>query len=188
MGTAMLRVCALCALLLSAVPPASASGDLGLSLKTGEGGGGIGAQLAYNFTPHWQAALGVGGAGIPYLIILDMDNTRTDSYSLLGKYYWKHVYLSTGYSLKRTRVYKKESGIVHRASAASHGIPLHLGYEFGNRKGFYFSASAGLFYVFRNGGAKVMGPGEEAWSDARTVDTGAGLGFTLGYYFDVFGP
>ena len=63
---------------------------------------------------------------------------------------------------------------------------MHLGYEFGNRQGFYFAASAGVFYVFKDGGERVMGPGESAWSDAKTVDTGPSVGLTLGYYFDVF--
>ena len=186
MGPALSRACALFALLLSAASPASASGNMGLSLKTGEGGGSIGAQLAYNFDPHWQAAFGVGGAGIPY--IAELGKVRTDSYSLIGKYYLKHVYLSTGYSLKHTRVREYADNAVHRASAASNGIPLHLGYEFGNRKGFFFSASAGLLYVFRNGGERVMGPGDAAWSDARTVDTGPSLGLAVGYYFSLLGP
>lgn len=186
MGPAVSRACALCTFFLSALTSASASGNIGLSLKSGEGGGSIGAQLAYNFNSHWQAAFGVGGAGIPYFV--ELGKVRTDSYSLIGKYYLKHVYLSTGYSLKHTRVREYAADTFHRASAFSHGIPLHLGYEFGNRKGFFFSASAGLLYVFRNGGERVMGPEKEAWSDARTVDTGAGLGFTLGYYFDAFGP
>lgn len=158
---------------------------MGLALKAGEGGGAIGTQVAWNLSPHWQAALGVGGAGVPYII--DVGSERTDSYYLLGKYYLKHVYFAAGYSLKHSRVYATVDGIVYRESAASHGIPLHLGYEFGNRQGFFFAASAGYLYVFRNGGERVMGPGEESWSNARTEDSGPSLGFTLGYYFDVFG-
>ena len=90
----MIRACALSAFLLAAAPPASAVGDVGVSLKTGEGGGGIGAQVAYNFDPHWQAALGIGGASIPYLV--ELGDVRTDSYSLLGKYYLKHLYFAAG--------------------------------------------------------------------------------------------
>jgi hypothetical protein len=156
-------------------------GDLGLSLKAGESGGGFGTQLSYNFDAHWQAAVGVGGAGIPYLI--EFGSTRTDSYYLMGKYYLRHLYFATGYCLKRTRVVVSSGGEIHTGAASAHGIPLHLGYEFGNRKGFYFAASAGLLYVFRNGDRKVMGPEQAAWSDARTAATGPSVGFTLGYYF-----
>lgn len=161
-------------------------GRLGLSLKAGEAGGVFGTQLAYNFDANWQATLGVGGAGIPYLI--EFGNARTDSYALLGKYYLKHVYLATGYSLKRTRVVVVSGGETHRGDLTAHGLPVYLGYEFGNRRGFFFSTSVGLVYVFKNGDRRVMGPEDAAWSDARTVKSGPSLGLTLGYYFDLFRP
>lgn len=186
----VLRACLLVLLLLPLLLPVSAAaqafgpGAIGLSLKAGEGGGVLGAQLAYNFDAHWQAALGVGGAGIPYL--LEFGEARTDNYSLMGKYYLKHVFFATGYSLKRTRVVRVANGELHRGERSAHGLPLYVGYEFGNRRGFFFSTSMGLLYVFKNDDRQVMGPGDEVWSDARTAKTGPSLGLTLGYYFDVF--
>lgn len=188
MGAAMFRRAALASLLVLAgglrSPRSAGIGDLGLSLKAGESGGGFGTQLAYNLNPSWQAALGVGGASIPYFI--EFGNTRTDSYYLMGKYYLHHLYFATGYSLKHTRVVVASGGDVHRGSASAHGIPLHIGYEFGSRSGFFFATSIGMLYVFRNGEEQVLKDGEEAWSDARTVATGPSVGFTLGYYFHLF--
>ena len=156
-------------------------GRFGLAVKTGEGSGGFGAQAAYNFDPHWQALIGVGGASIPYLF--EYSNARTDSYFLLGKYYFRHLFLASGYSHKRSRADRAIDGVIYRDAASAHGIPLHVGYEFGMRRGFFFSTSVGLLYVFRGGDREVRAGTDSVWTRIRTAATGPSVGLTLGYYF-----
>jgi hypothetical protein len=163
--------------------PAREIGHLGLAVKSGESSGGFGAQAAYNFDPHWQALMGVGGASIPY--ILEYGNARTDSYFLMGKYYFRHLFLASGYSHKRSRVDRAIDGEVYSDAASAHGVPLHFGYEFGKRRGFFFSTSVGLLYVFRGADREVSAGVDSTWTRIRTAATGPSVGLTLGYYFSL---
>lgn len=173
--------CSLLGTVFLSIPSAREVGRLGLAVKSGEGSGGFGAQAAYNFDSHWQALVGVGGASIPY--ILEYGNARTDSYFLMGKYFFRHLYLATGYSHKRSRADRAILGRVYRDAASAHGLPLHVGYEFGHRRGFFFSTSVGLLYVFRGADREVRAGTDTTWTTIRTAATGPSVGLTLGYYF-----
>jgi hypothetical protein len=168
---------------LLTAPSAQEFGRLGLAVKSGESSGGFGAQFAYNFDPHWQAVVGVGGASIPY--ILEFGNARTDSHFLMGKYFFRHLFLASGYSHKRSRADRAIGGRVYRDAASAHGLPFHVGYEFGNRKGFFFSTSVGLLYVFQGGDREVRAGADSLWTTIRTAATGPSVGLTLGYYFSL---
>lgn len=173
------------ALVLGPVLPAPARaepfGPYGLAIKTGEGAGGFGAQLAYNFTSHWQACAGVGGASIPY--ILEFGHSRTDSYFLMGKYFLHHLYFGAGYSQKRTRVERSNKERLYRDQGVEHGLLTHLGYEFGNRQGFFFSTSIGFLYIPGGGGRTLIAGEGPNVSEAKTAATGPSIGITLGHYF-----
>lgn len=159
-------------------------GRFGLAVKSGEAAGPMGIQLAWNLSPHLQ--LCAGGGGVADLLIY-VNRSRTDSYFLTGKAYLKHLYVQTGYSLKVTKSEyldpeQKERGVL-KASRAEHGIPLHIGYEFGHRRGFYFSTSAGILIV-PDGGGKRVGPFVDGIpkSDAVSARTGPSFGMSVGYY------
>lgn len=180
-------VAALLPVALLAVPASSRSiGQLGLALKTGENAGGFGAQASYNFDAHWQAAAGVGGASIPWF--LELGDARTDSYFVMGKYYFKHLYFGAGYSVKRARLAKSLGDVVEQRTSDAHGIPLTLGYEFGHRKGFYFSSSIGFLQVFKNGGQtlRIEDPANpDNFASVTTASSGPSMGLSIGYYFDM---
>lgn len=171
-------------LLLHVPARAGTFGPYGLAIKTGEGAGGFGAQLAYNLTPHWQACAGVGGASIPY--ILEFGHSRTDSYFLMGKYFLHHLYFGAGYSQKRTRVERSNKERLYRDQGVEHGLLTHLGYEFGNRQGFYFSTSIGFLYIPGGGDRKLSAGEGPNVSEANTAATGPSIGITLGHYFQGF--
>lgn len=178
---------ALAAILLEPSPGACAARDFGpygLAIKMGEGAGPFGAQVAYNLNPSWQVLAGVGGASIPYL--LDIGHARTDSYFLMGKFFLHHAYFSAGYSFKRTRVERSVGDKVYSASGREQGIPFHLGYEFGRRKGFFFSTSFGFLYVPGFGDRELRAGTDSLHTTARTAKTGASIGLTVGYYFPGF--
>jgi hypothetical protein len=192
MKTLPIAACLLCAPaaaevtapVAEATPPVAESreyGRFGLSLKSGEAAGAMGIQFAWNFNCHVQVCAGAGGVADldPFLT---GDRGRTDSYFLLGKAYWDHAYLATGYSLKVSRFEKTLSGEVLTASRAENGIPLHVGYEFGHRSGFYFSTSIGYLYVL-GGGQRDVAQGTAAEpSKSRTAKSGPSAGVAVGYY------
>lgn len=157
-------------------------GRFGLSLKMGECAGAFGIHAAYNLDRHWQLAAGVGGTGLP-MFLAQFGDARTDSYFLLGRAYLKHLYFSTGYSLKRSRVTMGIDGIVYDESAIAHGIPFHLGYEFGRRRGFFFATSIGFLYVFKGGGETVKIDQPRGTATTQAAQTSPSIGVSLGYYF-----
>lgn len=174
-------------LLLSLVLAATAAraqdfGRYGLSLKMGECAGAFGIHAAYNLDRHWQLAAGVGGTGLP-LFLAQFGDARTDSYFVLGRAYLKHLYFSTGYSVKRSRVTMGIDGAVFEESATAHGIPFHLGYEFGRRRGFFFSTSVGFLYVFKNAGKTVKIEQPRGTAITETAQSSPSVGMSLGYYF-----
>jgi hypothetical protein len=159
-------------------------GRFGLAVKTGEAAGPMGIQLAWNPSPRFQ--LCAGGGGVADLLVY-VNRSRTDSYFVMAKAYRKHLYIQTGYSLKVTKTeYLDESGgepRILRDSRAEHGIPMHVGYEFGHRRGFYFSTSAGYIFV-PGGGGKTVGPEVEGepGASSRSARSGPSLGMSVGYY------
>jgi len=172
----------LAALLLGAASAASAQefGRFGLALKSGEGAGPMGIQLAWNFSPHLQAC--IGGGGTAELLVWE-DRSRTDSYFVMGKYYLKHLYFESGYSLKVTKAENVLGEEARTARRAEHGIPVYLGYEFGNRRGFYFSTAAGFLYVVGGGGRTVTPQiGTSEGIAATSAQSGPSFGMSVGYY------
>ncbi len=154
----------------------------GVGIKTGESAGGFGSQVSYNFSRHAQVSLGAGGVS-PFSWSTSSFNLRTDSYFAIGRYYFDHLYLSTGYSLKVTRVEMEHQGVFYNASRAVHGIPFSVGYEFGDRTGFFFAASAGGLWVPAGGGKTVkVDAGDGTSSSMNAADSGPSLGLSLGYY------
>lgn len=177
-------VIALAFSLVAACASAQEYGRFGLAVKSGEAAGPMGIQLAWNLSPRLQAC--VGGGGVADLLIY-VNRSRTDSYFLMGKVYLKHLYAQTGYSLKVTKSEyldpeRKDRGVL-KASRAEHGIPLHIGYEFGHRRGFYFSTSAGILFV-PDGGGRQVGPFVDGIPkvNAISAQTGPSFGMSVGYY------
>ncbi|MDB5051062.1 MAG: hypothetical protein JWO30_4133 [Fibrobacteres bacterium] len=170
------------ALLLLAAAPSGAQeyGRMGLALKSGAAAGPMGIQLAWNFSPHIQICAGGGGTSD---LLAVLDRSRTDSYFLMGKYYLQHLFFETGYALKTTKaenVVMEKSRLVSRTEQA---IPMHIGYEFGHRRGFYFATSVGYFYVIGGGGA-VVSPRIDASQgvSATSAESGPTAGLSVGYY------
>ena len=158
-------------------------GRFGLGLKSGEAAGAMGIQVAWNFNRHLQACAGAGGmTDLDVALAFLKDRSRTDSYYLLGKVYWDHLYLSTGYSLKVSKIEEAMSGGVFTANKSEQGIPFHLGYEFGHRQGFFYSTSVGYLYVFGGGNRDVAKGTILVSSKARTAKTGPSFGMAIGYY------
>jgi hypothetical protein len=168
-----------------AAPPSTPEAEpfcrFGVGIKTGESAGGFGSQFSYNFSRHWQASIGAGGISAFSWSTSSFDS-RTDSYFALGRYYLDHLFFATGYSLKITQVQLERGGVFYEASRTAHGIPVYLGYEFGDRMGFFFAASAGGLWVPVNGGktVSVTADGETVSSDA--AGSGPSVGLSVGYY------
>jgi hypothetical protein len=156
-------------------------GHFGLALKSGEAAGVMGIQVAWNFNRHLQLCAGAGGiTDIDYLIT--GKRGRTDSYYLLGKVYWKHLYLTTGYSLKASKIERTQGDDIITNRKQEQGIPLSLGYEFGHRKGFYFSTSAGYLLVLTEGNRDVGTGSVLGASTSKTAKSGPNIGLSVGYY------
>jgi hypothetical protein len=155
-------------------------GRFGLGLKTGAAAGPMGVQLAWNFSPHIQAACGGGGTSD---LLAALDRSRTDSYFLLGKYYLQHVFFESGYAVKTTKAENVQSEKVRSVSRTEQAIPLHVGYEFGHRRGFYFATSVGYFFVIGGGGV-VVSPRIDAspGKSATSAESGLTAGLAVGYY------
>ena len=156
-------------------------GRFGLALKAGEAAGAMGIQVTWNFTHHAQICGGVGGVADldPFL---SGNRGRTDSYFLLAKGYWDHVYVATGYSLKKSRIEKVVTGSLYTANRSEQGIPFHIGYEFGHRSGFFYATSVGYHYVIGGGNRDVAAGTAIGTSTSRTAKSGPSLGMSIGYY------
>ncbi|HKP96928.1 MAG TPA: hypothetical protein VJ385_14340 [Fibrobacteria bacterium] len=183
---------ALLALLLSAAgSPARAQdyyGRMGVALKSGAAAGPMGIQLAWNFSPHWQICAGGGGTS-DVLTLLDRDRpgnsfSRTDSYFTMGKYYLDHVFFETGYALKVAKSESVQSERARVASRVQHAVPMHIGYEFGHRRGFYFASSVGYFLGVggRSGGLGFPGADMASLTGYASADSGPTVGLSVGYY------
>ncbi|MEO7776597.1 MAG: hypothetical protein ABIY63_03640 [Fibrobacteria bacterium] len=155
-------------------------GRFGLGLKTGAAAGPMGVQIAWNFSPHFQVSGGGGGTSD---LLAVLDRSRTDSYFLLGKYYLQHVFFEGGYALKTTKAENVQSEKVRSVSRTEQAIPMHVGYEFGHRRGFYFATSIGYFLVIGGGGV-VVSPriDASAGKSATSAESGPTAGLSVGYY------
>jgi predicted porin len=155
-------------------------GRFGLGLKTGAAAGPMGIQLAWNYNRHLQ--LCAGGGGTSELLAV-LDRSRTDSYFLMGKYYLDHLYFETGYARKTTKAEQVQSEKARMTFRTEHAIPMHIGYEFGHRRGFYFSTTAGYFYVIGEGGVLVSPRIDaEPGKTAKSAESGFTAGLSVGYY------
>jgi hypothetical protein len=176
------RIAAVLAVLAAGLAGAQAPAKWGLGVKMGEGAGGFGLQFQHNFSKHWQAAAGAGGIS-PFSWSSTSFNARTDSYFLHGKYYLGGWYFASGYSLKITKVQVESGGVFANASHTAHGIPFHAGYDFGNRRGFYFAASLGALWVPAGGGGQVEAKvADGASTSSSAAGSGPSIGLALGYY------
>lgn len=155
-------------------------GRFGLAVKSGAAAGPMGIQLAYNFSRHLQLCAGGGGTS-EYLSLLD--RSRTDSYFIMGKYYFDHLYFESGYARKTTKAESIQGEVADRTYRTEQAIPLHIGYEFGHRMGFYFSTTAGYFHVIGDGGVTVS-PRTDSDPElsARSAESGFTAGLSVGYY------
>jgi hypothetical protein len=189
MRTIHFWICLLClASMLQAQEDSSLSqpakrefGHFGLALKSGEAAGVMGIQVAWNFTRRLQFCAGAGGmTDVDYLVT--GKRGRTDSYYLLSKVYLDHLYLTTGYSLKVSKIERTLGDAIATNTKEEQGIPLSLGYEFGHRQGFYFSTSAGYLLVISEGNRDVGAGSEIGASTARTAKSGPNIGLSIGYY------
>lgn len=160
-------------------------GRLGFGIKTGECVGPFGSQVSYNLGSHLQVAAGVGGIRTD-IILIDFSGTRVDSYFLLAKYYFRHAYLSSGYSAKVISTQELDSNwVVHKDRLVTNGIPLHLGYEFGNRSGFFTAVSIGYIWVPVGGGRYLRKKNlsvTDGFTKVMGGDSGASAGVSIGYY------
>lgn len=155
-------------------------GRFGLAVKTGAAAGPMGIQLAYNFSRRLQLCAGGGGTS-EFLSLLD--RSRTDSYFIMGKYYFKHVFFESGYARKTTRAESIEGENAERRYITEQAIPLHVGYEFGHRLGFYFSTTAGYFHVIGDGGVLVSPRSNpDPKLSVRSAESGFTAGLSVGYY------
>ncbi len=155
-------------------------GRFGLAIKSGAAAGPIGIQLAWNINRHIQ--LCGGGGGTSELLSL-LDRSRTDSYFLMGKYYLDHLYFESGYARKTTKTEQIIGDRADNSYQTELAIPFHIGYEFGHRQGFYFSACAGYFYVLGGGGTVVSSRADvQPGTTARSAESGPTVGLSVGYY------
>lgn len=168
-------------LLLAAGASAQEFNRFGISLKSGEGAGPMGIQLAWNFTRHLQACVGGGGTAD---LLTFLDRSRTDSYFAMGKVYLDHLYFESGYSYKVTRAENVSGEQVRQAERREDGVPFYVGYEFGHRRGFYFSTAAGYLYIKGGGGVAVTPQKIDAQTGtpATSAKSGPSFGMSVGYY------
>jgi hypothetical protein len=162
-------------------------GRIGLALKSGAAAGAMGIQIAWNFTPHLQLCAGGGGTS-DFFSLFDRNRTgnsfsRTDSYFMMGKVYLDHVFFESGYALKVVQAETIVSERVRRAFRFQSAIPMHVGYEFGHRRGFYFATSAGYFLgVGGRAGFSLPGADIRQLTGYASADSGPTVGLSVGYY------
>ena len=155
-------------------------GRFGLAVKSGAAAGPMGIQLAWNLSRHFQ--LCAGGGGTTELLSI-LDRSRTDSYFVLGKYYLDHLFFESGFARKTTKAELIQGEEAHLAYRTEQAIPFQIGYEFGHRMGFYFSTTAGYFYVLGGGGKRAIPSNDPKPESApRSAESGPTIGLSVGYY------
>jgi hypothetical protein len=153
-------------------------GRFGLAIKSGAAAGPMGIQLAWNLSRSVQLCAGGGGTSDPFAI---HDRHRTDSYFMMGKYYLDHIFFETGYAVKVIRSEAIQAEKVDQHSRMQPAIPMHVGYEFGHRRGFYFATSVGYFYAI-GGGYALPSFDVSTLTSVEKADSGPTVGLTVGYY------
>jgi hypothetical protein len=167
------------ALSLAAAAQAESFNHVGLGLKTGESTGLLGLQLSANITKDVQLNAGWGTSA---LTIDQTDKMQVRSIFAAAKYYYGGWYASTGYTRKEVSVETEVDGRTYSDSKAEHGIPLHIGYEFGGRTGFYTTVSAGFLTILGGGGEKLIAGTPQTNVGTTTTESGLSLGLGIGYY------
>ena len=152
---------------------------LGLGIKAGESSGLAGLQASYNVTRDIQVNGGYGTMGMSML----GDNFRSESYFVAAKYYLGGWYASTGYTRKITSIELTAEGKEYSDSRSENGIPLHIGYEFGGRNGFYTTLSVGYLNVLGGGGKSFSVGTPQNNAGSTSAQSGPSLGLGLGFYF-----
>lgn len=162
-----------------------AFGRFGFGIKAGECAGYLGTQFSFNYSTRVQVAAGVGGLQSG-TIMIDFNRPRLESYFLLAKYYYRHVYVASGYNAIVSSTHGFDSSWVHYDSRhTAHGIPLHMGYEFGDRQGFFTAVSVGFIWVPVGGGKPLRKEYASRFGDytrSRGADSQPTAGVSIGYY------
>jgi hypothetical protein len=188
-----MKLSALILLLLAALQAQPANfGRYGLALRIGRASGGMGLQGSYNLSRNWQIGAGAGGVGWWQEWPLATEGkefkdvfVRSDGYFLEGRrYFLKHGYLASTYLWESSTLQAVKAEGEFQDRILEQAIFLDLGYEFGNRDGFYFSGSASYCYQF---GKQVRtlrtGPPGQTVSIGTEGGSSFGLQLALGYYF-----
>jgi hypothetical protein len=141
----------------------------------------LGLQLSANLTPDIQVNAGWGTTAVA----ITGDGSNDFSFHSLyaaAKYYYGGWYASSGYVRKTVEVSVTSEGKEYSASRTEHGIPLHLGYEFGGRTGFYTTLSAGYLTILGKGGETVRAAGGLEAAETTSAISGLSIGLGIGYY------
>lgn len=152
---------------------------IGLGIKAGESTGLAGMQVSYNVTRDVQINGGYGALGMT----MNDDDYKSQSYFVAAKYYLGGWYASTGYTRKTASLELTADGKKYSNSVTENGIPLHLGYEFGGRSGFYTTLSAGYLHILGDGGRKFSAGTPQNNAGGFSAESGVSLGLGLGFYF-----
>lgn len=163
----------------AATAQAGAFNHVGLGLKVGESTGLLGLQLSANVTKDIQLN---AGWGTTLLTMDETDNFELRSYFAAAKYYYGGWYASTGYARKVASVETTVDNRTYKSAATEHGIPMHLGYEFGGRTGFYTTLSVGYLAILSGGGDKLTAGTPQTNVGTTTTESGLSLGLGIGYY------
>lgn len=158
----------------------------GASLKAGEGTGGIGGALIYNWRPDLQFQAGGSYLGGRYTLLQPVDLIQDfyigSWFGLLRKY--EGVYfIDGGLNVKTTRASIPEGGVEYSKTGWEAGIPVHVGIELGPRRSVFATLSLGYLWIFTGGGdiLTVRTPLGKT-HNSRTDDSGLSFGLALGMY------
>lgn len=167
-------------------PGLGATRKWGASLKLGEGTGGIGGALLYNWRPDLQLQAGgsyLGGRYSPLQPVDLLQDFYIGSYFGLLRKYEGVYFIDGGLNVKTTRASKTEDGVVYSKTGWEAGIPVHVGIELGPRRSVFGTLSVGYLWVFTGGGdiLTVRTPGGQI-HNSRTDDSGLSFGVALGMY------
>lgn len=153
----------------------------GLGLKIGENTGLFGFQASANLTRDLQVNAGWGTTSVGITLGESNDFTFRSIFAA-AKYYYGGWYASTGYTRKSVTVETTVDGKEYSSSRAEHGIPLHVGYEFGGRTGFYTTLSAGYLTILGGGDKEVRAGTATQFAETNSSASGVSIGLGLGYY------
>lgn len=153
---------------------------VGLGLKVGESAGLVGMQLSANLSRDLQINAG-WGLTVSSVSIMGSAIEESSRFAA-ARYYHGGWYASTGYTRKTVSVSATLDGKVYSDTRAEHGIPVHLGYEFGGRTGFYSSLSFGYLNILGGGGETILVGTDQDNTGTKSAASGVSIGLGLGYY------